>query len=78
MNKPTRPDVRINVPLIAELHAALRVRAFNEGVTLAELVERLLCEANGIAVPNRDQGRKGGIVYPSGGTRALVLADGQR
>ena len=79
MNKhDRRPDVRINVPLVAELHTALRVQAVSEGVSLQELVERLLCEAKGIPAPDRQAGKKGGLLYPFGGTAGTVFADAQR
>jgi hypothetical protein len=73
-DKAEKPkEKRINVPLSPELHRRLKMKAAEEGTDLQKLVAKLLSEA---LMPQ--QGNKGGAVYPVGGTRAPVFADGQR
>lgn len=75
MNKE-RDDKRLNIHVSQPLHKALRMKAAEDDVTIQRLVEKALRQLVGL--PEDEEGRKGGTVYPSGGVSALRFADGQR
>lgn len=67
----------VRIPL--DWHEDLRTRSFKERRPVSELIREALMDHFGYVKPEKDEeGRKGGLLYPFGGTPGTVFADAQR
>lgn len=72
--KPEKPEPKTVILRVPEdWHDFLRDKAHEERTHIAELVRKALEATYGLKPP--DEGKKGGTVYPMGGTPAPRFAD---
>jgi hypothetical protein len=73
--RPASPkDIRLTVTVSEEVWLRLRELAFKQRRSLNDLLnEWIACH---LADPQPDEGRKGGVTYPLGGSPAMICHDG--
>jgi hypothetical protein len=66
---------RLNIRIDPEIHRRLRMDAAQQDKSIQQVVEELLRAKYGPSPPP-DEGRKGGVTYPRGGSPAMICHDG--
>jgi hypothetical protein len=77
MTRRSPDEQQLNLFIPRAWHEWLRQRAFDERVPIAELVRQALAATYPELPPREDEGKKGAVVYPQGGSPATVCCDRQ-